>query len=57
MCDHDIKSLVGTAEGITCRKCGKTFPNMASLQADKVTGEGPKTEPVTEEKPRRRRKA
>lgn len=33
-CNHDINSLMGTADGIVCRKCGKVFPNLSSLHAD-----------------------
>lgn len=34
MCNHDINHLVGTSEGIVCRKCGKVFPSFAMLNAD-----------------------
>lgn len=34
MCNHDVNYLMGTAAGITCRKCGKTFPSLSSLHAD-----------------------
>lgn len=35
MCKHDQSMLVGSAAGITCRACGKTFPTWAALMADK----------------------
>lgn len=34
MCRHDVNYLMGTADGIVCRKCGKVFPNFATLHAD-----------------------
>lgn len=33
-CKHDVNYLMGTAEGIVCRKCGKVFPSLTSLYAD-----------------------
>lgn len=33
-CKHDVNYLMGTAEGIVCRKCGKVFPSLTSLHAD-----------------------
>lgn len=33
-CKHDVNYLMGTADGIVCRKCGKTFPSLTSLHAD-----------------------
>lgn len=35
MCKHETKMLVGTANGIVCKACGKTFPDMAALNADR----------------------
>ena len=35
MCRHDQSMLVGSAAGITCRACGKTFPTWAALMAEK----------------------
>lgn len=28
MCKHPIESLIGTAEGITCRACGEQFKSL-----------------------------
>lgn len=51
MCKHDTNWLMGTAEGIVCRKCGKVFPSLASLhadlEADRAAQEAPKAEPKT----------
>ena len=33
-CKHDVNYLMGTADGIVCRKCGKVFPGLSSLYAD-----------------------
>lgn len=33
-CNHDVNYLMGTADGIVCRKCGKVFPSLSSLHAD-----------------------
>lgn len=56
MCKHDVNYLMGTSEGIVCRKCGKVFPNLSSLhadlEADRAAQEAPKVEPVKEEKPK-----
>lgn len=56
MCKHDVNYLMGTSEGIVCRKCGKVFPNLATLhadlEADRAAQEAPTAEPVKEEKPK-----
>lgn len=68
MCRHEQSMLVGSAAGITCRACGKTFPTWEAMMAEKSTdtaqeapeagNETPKPENVTEaqEKPKRGRK-
>lgn len=35
MCEHDLKDLVGTADGIVCKACGKTFKSMAEVEKDR----------------------
>lgn len=54
MCKHDVNYLMGTADGIVCRKCGRVFPSLAALhadlEADKVAQEAPA--PVAPEKPK-----
>lgn len=68
MCRHEQSMLVGSAAGITCRACGKTFPTWAALMAEKspakaqeapeAGNETPAPEAVTEaqEAPKRGRK-
>ena len=57
-CKHDVNYLMGTSEGIVCRKCGKVFPSLSSLradlEADRAAQEAPKAEPVKEETPKTR---
>ena len=62
-CNHDINYLIGNADGVLCRKCGKEFSSFATLKAeldaDRVAQEEPAPEaPATEpaEKPKRGRK-
>lgn len=64
-CKHDVNSLMGTGDGIVCRKCGKIFTSFATLKAeldaDRAAQEQPKPEadhaPTPEpEKPKRGRK-
>lgn len=58
MCKHEIQHLMGTADGIVCRKCGATFASFDELNAAS-------TEPVAEpkapaepaEKPKRTRRS
>ena len=33
-CRHDIKNLLGTADGIVCRRCGKVFASFAQIEAE-----------------------
>ena len=62
-CNHDISYLMGTADGVLCRKCGKQFSSFATLKAEldadraeqeEPAPEAPATEPA--EKPKRGRK-
>lgn len=54
-CKHDVNWLMGTADGIVCRKCGKIFPDFATLgkdlEADRAAQENP-----PEEKPKKLRR-
>ena len=56
MCKHDVNYLMGTSDGIVCRKCGKVFPSLATLHADleanRAGQAAPKAEPVKEDKPK-----
>ena len=51
MCNHDIKHLVGTSEGIVCRKCGKVFPSFATLHADLEADRAAQAAPKAAEQP------
>ena len=62
-CKHDNSYLMGTADGVLCRKCGKQFSSFATLKAEldadraeqeEPAPEAPATEPA--EKPKRGRK-
>lgn len=59
MCKHDVNYLMGTSDGIVCRKCGKVFPSLASLhddlEADRAAQEAPKVEPVKPKTTRKRK--
>lgn len=58
MCKHDINWLMGTADGVVCRKCGKVFPSLATLrddlEADRAGSQAPA--PAKEEKPAKAKK-
>ena len=61
-CTHENAFLIGTAEGIRCRRCGKLFATFADIYPEPVpdseeTNETPAPEPeATHEKPKRGRK-
>lgn len=57
MCKHEIRDLMGTADGIVCRKCGKLFADMDAVNADRDPApEAPAAEPEAPKKPARSRK-
>jgi len=56
MCKHDVNWLVGTADGIVCRKCGKVFPNLETLHADLEAEQTVPAPVVAESKPKKTRK-
>ena len=31
-CNHDLQFLMGTADGIVCRACGRVFKDFAEIQ-------------------------
>lgn len=54
MCTHEQSMLVGSAAGITCRACGKTFSTWAALMAEKspaTAQEAPETVTEAQEAP------
>jgi hypothetical protein len=55
-CKHDINYLIGNADGVLCRKCGKQFSSFATLKAeldaDRAEQEAPKpVEPAADQTP------
>lgn len=48
VCTHDVEHLVGTADGITCKNCGKVFATFAELEADRPKPKKEQVEEVTE---------
>lgn len=55
MCKHENKDLIGTAAGITCRACGKTWESFEAMRAE--IAPAPETPPPPAEKPKRGRKS
>ena len=57
-CEHDVNWLMGTNAGIVCRKCGKLFPDFATLgadlEADRKAHEEPKEEPPKKKRTRKK---
>ena len=57
VCTHDVEHLVGTADGITCKNCGKVFATFAELEADRPKSKKEQVEEVAEkpadEKPKK----
>lgn len=49
MCKHEIQHLMGTADGIVCRKCGAVFASFDEIHPEPVA------EPA--EKPKRTRRS
>lgn len=39
MCKHDNRDLIGDANGIKCRACGKVFASFADIEADRKKSE------------------
>lgn len=44
MCKHEQTQLVGTADGILCRACGRRFGSFAEVERDRAPQEQPKAE-------------
>ncbi len=49
-CKHEMQWLMGTADGITCRKCGKQFKSFEEIEAENKPAAEPE-EPKAAEKP------
>ena len=57
MCRHESNMLMGTADGIVCRGCGKVFHSFFELVGDaKLDPDAPIKSPAPAEKPKRTRK-
>ena len=55
-CKHDLPFLMGTAEGIRCRTCGKLFHSFEEIERDRAAADAPA--PADKPKrPKRRAKA
>lgn len=57
MCKHEIKDLMGTADGIVCRKCGATFASFDELNASTEPVAEPEAPAEPAEKPKRTRRS
>ena len=55
MCKHEIQHLMGTADGIVCRKCGAKFANFDEIHPEPAAEPEAPAEPA--EKPKRTRKS
>ena len=57
MCKHENAVLIGTANGIVCRRCGCLFKTYDEYRAAvEKPAESPETAQAAEEKPKRGRK-
>ena len=46
MCKHELKDLVGLADGIKCRSCGKMFADFKEVEKDRKEKPAKKTKGV-----------
>lgn len=53
-CNHATEHLVGTAEGIKCRVCGKVFATFDELVKDRKEDTKEVTEAPAEETPKKK---
>lgn len=59
-CKHEQELLIGTADGIVCKSCGRTFESFAELLLDRERHAMPEAAPAEAEaapKKRTRKKA
>lgn len=56
MCRHEQAALIGSAEGIRCRTCGKLFHSFDEIERDRAAADAPAPADKPK-KPRRRAKA
>ena len=57
MCKHEIGDLIGTADGIICRKCGAAFKSFAEIPQDDKKPESAPVEAAEAPKKGRKKKA
>lgn len=50
-CKHERAHLMGTADGIICRACGKMWPDFTAYEAETAPPAETKAEPAPEKKP------
>lgn len=52
-CKHEVEHLIGTSEGILCKKCHKVFKSFTEIELDRVGKpiEEPIEEPAKAEEP------
>ena len=58
-CNHKQENLIGTADGIVCKSCGRTFESFAELLLDRegtATAEAAPAEAEAAPKKRTRKK-
>lgn len=57
MCNHENAVLIGTANGIQCRRCGRLFKTFDEYRAEtEKPAESPETAQTAEEKAEARQK-
>ena len=56
-CKHELPHLMGTADGIVCRACGRLFASFAEIEAEKNTPEPVKAAETAQESPKPKAKA
>lgn len=54
-CKHELPHLMGTADGIVCRACGRVFASFAEIEAD-ITPEPKKAAEAPKPKAKARKK-
>lgn len=55
-CKHELQFLMGTADGIVCRCCGRVFKNFAEIQAEAAPVAEKPAEAPAEAAPKKARK-
>ena len=45
-CKHEIQNLMGTADGIVCRACGRVFADLSEIMAADIPAEKKPAKPA-----------